>query len=341
MSTAPLRVPRAEVLSVVTEILILNGTSPENAILIADSLIQAQAAGHASHGIIRLIEYSKFVKAGTVIGGALPRIQSDNGAAVVIDASWGWGQLACKLAVDVAIAKSKEFGICVVTVHSCNHIGRLGEYVENLASHSLVGLMWCNSDPSVAAYGGKERVLGTNPFAAGIPTDKKPIVLDFATAASAEGKLRVARANGEQVKPGIILDVNGNGSTDPEDFYAGGSLLPFGEHKGYGLSLMIELLGGALSGNHPSVNKSYLRGNGTVLICIDPARLLPYQNFLSDVNEAVEFIRKTPPLNPKVPVMMPGDVENLNRASNEVSIAIDVPIWNSITELLHTLKKSS
>jgi uncharacterized oxidoreductase len=326
-------ITREEMFNVSKHILVLNGTTETDAGSVAESLIKAEEVGHSSHGVIRLLEYTAFVKKGQVLPGVYPQIESDMGSAVTINGNWGWGQLACKLALQHAITNKDQLGVMGITIRHCNHIGRLGEYVETLAENKLASIMWCNADPAVAAYGGKSRVLGTNPFAVGIPTDEKPIVLDFATAGVAEGKLRVARAKGEKVREGLVIDKEGNPSTDPEDFYAGGALLPFGEHKGYGLSLIIDLLGGALSGNHPALNSKYQFGNGAVLLVINPAKFQRYEDFQADIVEASTKIRNSPPANNSYPILLPGDLENSIRAKNQSTITMSTPIWNSLLEL--------
>ncbi len=326
-------VPRSEVLRVSTKILEKFGTPKNYADSVAESLVQAQEAGHASHGIIRLIEYTNSIENKVIDPKAVPTIIRETGGTVVIDGHWGWGQIACKFAVEVAAKKATEFGVSAISISSCNHIGRLGEYIETLASMNLISMMWCNADPAVAAFGGKDRLFGTNPLAVGIPSNEKPVVIDFATASSAEGKLRVARANGSTIPVGTVIDKDGNESTNPEDFYNGGALLPFGGHKGYCVSLMIELLGGALSGNHPSMNAGYSHGYGTVLIAIDPEKFFGIKPFKDDISEATNAIRLTTPVNPDRPVLVPGDIENIERDSNKAAIKISESIWNSIKEL--------
>ena len=207
------------------------------------------------------------------------------------------------------------------------------EYVETLAQRNLVSMMWCNADPAVAAFGGRDRLFGTNPLAVGIPSNDVPVVIDLATAASAEGKLRVARANGSKIPLGTVIDKDGNESTNPDDFYTGGAILPFGGHKGYCVSLMIELLGGALSGNHPSMNAGYSHGFGTVLIAIDPEKFFGTGFFKDEISEATKAIRSTMPANPERPVLVPGDVENNERKKNKAALQISEAIWNSIKEL--------
>ncbi len=330
-------VSRSEVLSLSEEILKLVGTPPAYALSVAESLVQAQEAGHASHGIIRLIEYTDSVKRKVIDPSVRPTIFRDEGATAVIDSHWGWGQIACKYAVEVVAKKAKELGIGIVSIQGCNHIGRLGEYLEMLASENLISMMWCNADPAVAAYGGKVRLFGTNPLAVGIPSNDVPVIIDFATASSAEGKLRVARANGSSIPLGTVIDKNGQESTNPEDFYEGGALLPFGGHKGYCLSLMIELLGGALSGNHPSMNAGYSHGYGTVLLAIDPDKFFGGALFKDEISEATKKIRATTPSKPDQPVLVPGDVENNQRKINTPTMQISETIWNSVKELTSTL----
>lgn len=326
-------ISREELLSLSTQILMKWKTPEKFAHSISESLVQAQEAGHASHGVIRLLEYTQLIDKKVITPGIQPTIKSEFNASVVIDAHWGWGQIACKFAVEVATKKAKEFGVCAVSIANCNHIGRVGEYSELFAEQNLISMTWCNADPAVAAFGGKDRLFGTNPFAAGIPTNADPVVIDFATAASAEGKLRVAKANGVSIPPATVIDKNGVESTDPNDFYEGGAILPFGGHKGYCLSLMIELLGGALSGNHPSMNSAYSHGFGTVMVVIDPDKFFGTAAFKDEMSEAVIAIKATPPANPKNPVLVPGDVENQQRQKNTPKIEISKSILDSIRAL--------
>jgi uncharacterized oxidoreductase len=326
-------ISREELLSLSTQILMKWKTPEKFAHSISESLVQAQEAGHASHGVIRLLEYTQLIDKKVIIPGIQPTIKSEFNASVVIDAHWGWGQIACKFAVEVATKKAKEFGVCAISIANCNHIGRVGEYSELFAEQNLISMTWCNADPAVAAFGGKDRLFGTNPFAAGIPTNADPVVIDFATAASAEGKLRVAKANGVSIPPATVIDKNGVESTDPNDFYEGGAILPFGGHKGYCLSLMIELLGGALSGNHPSMNSAYSHGFGTVMVVIDPDKFFGTAAFKDEMSEAVIAIKATPPANPKNPVLVPGDVENQQRQKNTPKIEISKSILDSIRAL--------
>jgi uncharacterized oxidoreductase len=316
------------------------GTPEPASRVVADSLVGAQLAGHDSHGVIRLMEYASFVERGVLQPGAVPEIVAAAGATAVVDGNRGWGQPACQLAVATADRLARQYGVATVTVRRCNHIGRIGEYVESLASAGLVGLAWCNADPTVAPYGGKARLLGTNPIAAGIPlgAGQPPVVMDFATAAAAEGKLRVAAATGAPIESGLVIDQDGRPATTAEAFYQGGALLPFGGHKGYGLNVMIEMLGGALSGNHPSASPEYETGNGAVLLAIDTGFFVRTEDFLADVNSTAQALRGSPSVAADRPVLLPGDVENAQRALRHDEVPVADQIWQQLGELADRLQ---
>ena len=186
------------------------GTPEDLAAIVAGSLVDANLAGHDSHGVIRLTSYVAGVRSGQVQPGARAVVESLGDACARVDGAWGWGQPAAHIATDTASKLARANGVGLVTVGRCNHIGRLGEYIEDLSRAGQIGLMTCNSPPAVAPYGGYTRLLGTNPIAWGAPRSpgKPPIVVDFATASIAEGKLRIAHA--EWIKPSerqVLRDV--------------------------------------------------------------------------------------------------------------------------------------
>jgi LDH2 family malate/lactate/ureidoglycolate dehydrogenase len=324
-----------EATAVAERVLVALGTPTEHARVVASSLVLANRVGHDSHGLVRLVEYSGFVDRGLVDPAAKPFIASGDGGVRVIDGANGWGQVASKFAVDTVGDLADELGVASVSMRNCNHIGRIGEYAELLAARGLTSMIWCNADPAVAPFGGIDRVLGTNPFAVGIPVeDSYPVILDFATAATAEGKLRVARATGKTVEAGAIIDSQGNPSVDPEDFYKGGALLPFGGHKGYGLSVFIELLGGALSGNHPSSTSRYRAGNGVMMVAFKPTAFVPAADFSADVTETIQVLHDTTPSQPGRPVLAPGDIEASARREHTAELPIADEIWGQVLALL-------
>ncbi|WP_167132623.1 Ldh family oxidoreductase [Paramicrobacterium chengjingii] len=327
--------------AVATDILQLLGTPKDSAALVADSLVGAQMVGHDSHGVVRLTEYASFVERRVVTPGATATVASQFAAISTVDGNHGWGQPAATFATRLAGDAAHDFGIGASSLRNCNHVGRIGEYAEQLAERGLVSIIWCNADPCVAPFGGRDRMLGTNPFAVGVPVDgAHPFILDFATAATAEGKLRVARSEGRDVPRGAIIDSQGNPSTDPSAFYDGGSLLPFGGHKGYAMSAFIELLGGGLSGNHPSITSRYRIGNGVVIVAMRP-EAFDASDFGIDIGETIEALRASTPIDTQSPVLIPGDVEATVRAQRAESIPVGESIWTDVTRLRDSLSSST
>lgn len=332
------RVPYEEMMNTSMKVLTLVGAPENHATSVSKSLVQAQQSGHTSHGVMRLSDYVEFVQQGLIIPKANPEIKSERGAVINVEGNWGWGQVACKFSVELVAERVSKFGIASVAINSCNHIGRLGEYVEMLAKKSFVALMFCNTGPSVSAYGGKTRLFGTNPMAAAIPAEDGDIVIDFATAGTAEGKLRVALAAGEEIPSGLVITKDGKPTNDPSAFYEGGSLVPFGGHKGYCLSLLIELLSGSLSGVHPAMNSEYDHGNGTLLIAMDPDFFVGAERFGADIAEAKMRIKQAPSVNPETPILLPGELEANTQSQNRDAIEIPEKIWETVRNLEKSLQ---
>lgn len=316
------------------------GTPEHLAAIVAESLVDANLAGHDSHGVIRLPSYIAGVRKGQVHPGARAQVHSLSGACARVDGAWGWGQPAARLATDTAVDLASSQGTAVVAIGRCNHIGRLGEYVERLSGAGMMGVVICNSPAAVAPYGGYTRLLGTNPIAWSAPRrpGKPPLVMDFASATIAEGKLRVAHAAGEQAPPGAVVDREGRPSLDPAAYYDGGALTTFGGHKGFGLSVMAELMGGILSGSQPSALPGYDNGNGTVVVAIDVARFLPMDTFLDQVEEFCEVIGSAPPAPGVEKIVMPGEPESRTRQRrSEGGIPVSAATHKAIAELASAL----
>lgn len=320
------------------------GTPPEGARIVSAALVDANLVGHDSHGVIRLMSYIEFVQRKQVQPAAVPKVDSQNMAVAHVDNAWAWGQLGAQLATEVAIGLAKQYGIAAVTIDRCNHVGRLGEYVETMARAGLIGIGMCNGDAAVAPFGGFGRVLGTNPFAWSAPRGggHDPLLSDFATSGVAEGKLRVARAKGEHVAPGLIVDRYGKPSQDPDAFYDGGALLPFGEHKGYGLSVMVELFGGILSGLASTVQPDFIAANGTLLLALDISKFLPIETYLEQVEAACAKIKATPPAEGFKQVLLPGEPEWQTRAQRlKTGISLPEKTWDDLQALRRDVQAGS
>jgi LDH2 family malate/lactate/ureidoglycolate dehydrogenase len=309
------------------------------AVQVAKSLVESSLVGHDSHGVIRLVQYAEFIDAGQVRPAAAAEIAGVRGGSGVVDGGWGFGQPAAQLATALAIETASAHAVAAVTIRNCNHIGRLGEYVAELAGAGLMGMAFCNSGAVVAPFGGTGRALGTNPFAWAAPGGPYgPLVVDFSTAGVAEGKLRVAAAEGRGIADGLIVDARGLPSARPEDFFAGGALLPFGDHKGSGMSIMIELLGGLLTGMGTAPTAGYLGGNGTVLLAVDLAAFTDPAAYQAGAREFCATL-VTAGAGPSAgSVLLPGEVESRTRQERlRTGIPVSPGVLGVICELTDRL----
>jgi LDH2 family malate/lactate/ureidoglycolate dehydrogenase len=303
------------------EILDHAGASPTNAAIVADSLVEANLRGHDSHGVLRLTRYVQFIADGRLDPQAEPETTEARGAAVVVDGNHGFGQVASRTAVAELIPRARTHGTASAAVRHANHVGRLGEWVEALADEGLIAFAFCNADPTVAPFGGKERRLGTNPFAWAAPRHGAALVMDWSTATMAEGKVAVARARGETVPEGVLVDADGNASTDPNAFYEGGALLPFGAHKGSGLSVMIQIAGGAL-GATGVFGGAGAGDNGLVVIALDPTA------FTADFEDEAEALCEALASDG---VLVPGEIEQRTRAQRvRDGIPLPADTWSEL-----------
>ena len=318
------------------------GTPPAAAQAVCESLVGANLMGHDSHGVLRLPQYIELVRVGAVLPQATPTVSARQGATAQVDGAFGWGQPSARLATQTAIALADEHGVGAVSIVNCNHIGRVGEYVEMIAYAGMIGIAFCNAGPAVAPYGGYQRIMGTNPFAWAAPCgpDQPPFVLDFATSGVAEGKLRVARAKGLPIPAGLVVDAAGRQSLDPADFYSGGALQTFGLHKGSGMSVMIELLARGLCGVDQT-RERHIGLNGPVIMALNIPFLAPAAQFQGAAERLRAQINGSAPLEGFDEVLLPGDPEQrARRLRLEEGIPIPQQTWDEITALAAELKVS-
>ena len=309
------------------------GTPADTSAFIANSLVAANLTGHDSHGVIRILQYIEVVENGSLDPTAEPEVVAVDGATVKIDGKWGWGQPAFHLAANETIALAREYGIAIGTVERCFHVGRVAPYVETIARAGMIGIATSNAGPAVAPYGGRTRVMGTNPIAWAVPgTDEDhPFALDIATAQIAEGKVRVARNKGVPVPPGAIVNMDGAPSVDPNEFYDGGALMAFGGHKGSGFSIFAQLLGRGLAGMTQERLQTHRGGNGPIVIAIDPARFGPLEIFREVVAEEAQRVRNATPAEGFAEVLMPGDLEVREQTRRESEgCVVDDTTWNAL-----------
>src|SRR5258708_25530512 len=188
------------------------GVNPEVAERVASHLVESNLVGMDSHGVMRLPTYVEWVKNGTVACDNRIEVLQDKGATVMLDGHTTFGPVAAAYAAELAVTKARQFGIGLVTARDVSHIGRLGEYVDTIAHQGLIGFACANlqgAGQGVAPWGGRDGRISTNPMAWGIPTTTDPIILDMATSASSEGKVRIKRRRSQPIPQGWALDAAG------------------------------------------------------------------------------------------------------------------------------------
>ncbi len=242
----------------------------------------------------------------------------DAGGLLLLDGGCGYGQVIGRDAMTLAAERAKRYGACVLGLRNAGHLGRIGAWPEQLAAAGLVSVHFVNTSGYgilVAPHGGTERRLSANPIAAGAPGPHGPIVLDIATSATAEGKIQVARNKGEQLPEGLVLDGHGRPTTNPASFYGPppGAILAFGGHKGYGLSVICELLAGSLTGggaSNPANPTAWRLVNNMLTVAVDPAALGAAEVFGIDVARLEQWVKSSRGED----IQLPGEIEARNRA---------------------------
>jgi hydroxycarboxylate dehydrogenase B len=315
------------------------GSDDREAAQVATHLVEANLLGHDSHGIIRVPKYIAWVQAGDLVANRHATIAVDRGPLLMVDGGLGYGQVIAQEAMALAAERADRFGLAAVAIRNTAHLGRIGAWAEQLARAGLVSVHFVNTTGFgilVAPFGGSDRRLSANPIAAGAPGPNGPIVLDIATAAIAEGKLQVALNAGTQIAPGAILDGAGHPTTDPAAFYAHplGAILPFGGHKGSGLSFFCEILAGALTGagtSHPDNPSARRLVNNMLSIAFDPAAFDAGDDYSAELRRLTDWVRASPPAEQGGGVLLPGEIEARTQAARlRDGIPLDAATWDQL-----------
>jgi hydroxycarboxylate dehydrogenase B len=317
------------------------GSTAEEARLVADHLVQANLAGHDSHGIGMVPTYVRHVLAKLVIPNTRVKTVKDNGPTLMFDGQRGYGRPVAGEAIAAAIGRCRDTGVVAMTLANAHHIGRVGAYGELASAAGLVSLHFVNVTDHralVAPFRGSDARFVTNPVCIGFPGTERqpPILLDMATSAIAMGKVRVARNEGKPVDDGVLIDEAGHPTRDPNVMYRDphGALLPFGGHKGYALAVVTELLAGALSGG-PTIQPGNPRMGGTInnmfSVLVDPARLAGVDWLRREIDGFVDYVKASPPAAAGAPVLVPGDPERLAREQRQrEGIDVDDTTWSEV-----------
>ena len=332
-----MQIEKATLTSFADQILIAAGADAPRAAETAEHLVLANLKGHDSHGVGMIPAYVNNIIAETCKPNADAEVVKDKGSVLLVDGKFGLGQVVGQQATQFGIERAKANGICCVGARNNHHLGRIGTYAETCAAEGMVSVHFVNvvgHDPFVSPWGGRERRLQTNPFCVAVPTTGNPIVLDMATSAIAMGKVRVAALKGVDVPEGSLFDAEGSPTNDSRILQEGGSLGPFGKHKGYGLAFICELLGGGLAGEwtmQPEHERVGTIVNHMLMFILDPAVFGGLATFQHEVNAMSEFMHSTTPAKGFDKVRLPGEPERDRQAEREANgIPIDDGSWGEI-----------
>ena len=318
------------------------GVPSDEAAIIAELLVASNLAGHDSHGVLRIPQYIELIASGLIQPGAPMEIERESPSHALINGKWGFGHVVAQKAMSLAIEKAKSSTISAISVYNCNHIGRIGSYPMMAAEAGMVGITMVNAGGTalyVTPFGGRDGRLATNPIAIATPTrEGQPILLDITSSVVAQGKIRVALNRGESVPLGWLINSEGEPTSNPQDLMASppGALLPLGGiagHKGYALSLMIDILGGALSGAGCSGSGNTRLQNGILMIVLDIANFTPLNDFYDHVDELVAHVKASPTAPGFEEILTPGEVEaRQTELRLRDGIPIDDETWRQIQE---------
>jgi uncharacterized oxidoreductase len=353
MASPGISIPAPDLERITAEIFAATGCSTPEAQRIGRYLVKANLSGHDSHGVVRIPRYVQMQHDGLIVADQKVDVLVDTPVLATVDGRFGFGQTVAPQAVAIGIEKCKAMGLSAVALRNAGHVGRVADWAEIAAEAGLVSVHFVNAAGSVlvAPFGSAERRFSTAPYCVGVPVPgREPILLDFATSLVAEGKVLVASQGGKPIPRDALIGPDGTigddatllygdyRTTGKRDIKAGkGAIRTFGDHKGSGLALMCELLGGALTGNSCATPGRRF-ANGMLSIYVDPARLDPEHFFPGETVRYIDFVKAGRPAPPATEPMLPGEPEARVRAER---LAHGVPVpdetWSAIVQIARSL----
>lgn len=291
------------------------GVPAEAADLVADSLVQADLWGHQSHGVMRIFWYAARLRSGAMSATVEPQLDGGFGAIATMEGGGGIGQVVARAAMQRAISMAKDHGIGAVAVRNSGHFGTAMYFTRMAAEAGCIGFLSTNASPAMAPWGGMEKRVGNNPWSWSAPAGRHaPMMLDIANTAVARGKLYLARQRGEAIPDTWAIDAQGNATVDPAAGIAG-TILPMAGHKGYAISVIMDMLSGVLTGSRfgPGVTGPYVpdgvSGVGHLALAIDIKACRPLPEFEADMERMIEGLKSTPRQPGVAEIFYPGELE--------------------------------
>ena len=297
------------------------GLSEDKAALLSDSLVMADLWGHASHGTLRTTWYAERILNHVMTIDTDPEIILDTGALLAMDGHNGIGQFITREAVQLAIARARQHGIACVSIRQSGHFGTAMYFTKMIAEQNMIGFLATNASPSMAAFGGREKLVGNNPQSWAAPTPfSAPFIVDIAHTAVARGKIYLAKEKHEAIPDHWALSPEGQPTTDPAEAILG-TLLPMAGHKGFALSGMMDVLSGVLSGSGfgQSVQGPYVPDQqsraGHFLLAIDIAKLRDIDAFKADMGAMISVWKDSQRADGVYEIFYPGEKEERHHIS--------------------------
>ncbi|MFT5086488.1 MAG: LDH2 family malate/lactate/ureidoglycolate dehydrogenase [Candidatus Latescibacterota bacterium] len=333
-----------ELISACGAILEHEGVPAAEAAFVAETLVEADLRGIHSHGILRLGRYVRELRSGVTNPNPHIHIAEEGAAIARIDGDGGLGPLVGRFAMQACIDKAKDAGSATVTAFRSRHFGTAGYYALMARDADLVGISMTVASPRIAPTGGTQPLFGNNPLSLSVPGDQEfPLLIDFASGRTGAGRLELAATKGESIPSGLVRDLEGNDTTDPEVGLRG-SIIPIAEHKGYGLTLFIEILAGLLGGapyfgiaRDQVEDHMHEKGIGHFFMAIDPSRFMPLSDFKAAVASMVTGIKSSPRMPGTEEILVPGELEFRRR---NAGLERGIPLATAAIEKLNELARA-
>ncbi len=330
-----LQIPQQQAHDIIRAILSAIGCDAMTAEEVASHLTETSLHGIESHGVMRILQYASQFQSGYMTPSATAELLRTDAGIWQVSGHGGIGIPVMRMAFDQVMTLAGETGIAAVSIHDVGHTGRHGAFADRAAEAGFLTITIGGGNRAtwrqVAPHGGARPMLPTNPWCIGIPGGNDgPVVIDFATSKIAGGWIYAARSAGASLPEGCLIDRDGNPTTDPEDYFDGGAILPAGEHKGYALALMAELIGEALLG-------AVATEANWLVIAIDTRKYQPADRMTTLAEEILADIRSCPPRPGFSKVEIPGERERQHHVDAGGMIPLPEETWQQIKALAHSL----
>ena len=350
MTSTAINIDSTALRNLMTDVFSALGVPGADCDVLVDALLEASLAGYDSHGIMRVHMFHGDIRSGEIVPDAAVQTLNETASSAYLDANHGIGPVAATTAVTIACEKAAQTGVGCVSVTRSNDIARLGGYLRQPAMSGLVTMIMVNDGgggPVVAPWGSAQPFLSTNPLAAGIPwRSDLPIIIDLSTSVVSGGRLKMLASRDEEPPEGWLIGRDGRATTDIESFFAtpqASALLPLGGldsgHKGFALSVLVDILAGALGGFGCSAGK-WPKGNknGIFVLAIDPEKFASRETFARTVGEFVENLKNCERTPDVEEILLPGERSHRERQRRlENGIPVQLPVWKEVTEILDEL----